>query len=274
MMIHFIVFAQNEGNIMLKKGEKFIVENKINVLSKQDLMGQSMESNADMSTLYNIEVINSKDSGYSLNNTFSKMKASMSAMGQDMNFDTEKKEDMNGDLAGKLKDVINNPQVVMMDRSGKIFAKKKTDTAKGAKPDVMLMMMQQFVGDPAEGGYGASLAFINIPKKSAVGYTWTDSSTVEGIKKSTTYRITQIKGTEATISITGILNTDIKTEMQGMELTTKTTGTLKGNEVTDISTGIVKEKNTTLESSGTIQVMGQEIPMTTKVSSSTTVKRL
>jgi hypothetical protein len=275
IMMNCIVFAQNDGNIILKGGEKFIVESKTTAVTTQNLMGQSMESNIDMSSFYNLEVKNAKENGYNLNNTFTKMLLNMNAMGQDINFDSDKKEDMNGEIGSNLKNILNKPQDVLMNRSGKIILDKKTDTSsRDDMANPIMLMMKQFVSNPAEGGYGASLAFVNIPKKSAVGYNWIDSSSDNGIKKSTTYTITQIKGTEATINISGLLNTDITTEMQGMKITGKSTGTLKGNEIVNLSTGVIKEANTTLESAGTMEVMGQEVPMTTKVISTTTVKSL
>lgn len=275
IFLNCIVFAQNDGNINLKKGDKFIIESKAVAVTSQSLMGQSMESNINTSSVYNIEVKNVKDNGYDLNNTFTKLKLDMSAMGQNINFDSDKKEDMDGEIGKSMKDILNKPMDVLMDRSGKIILDKKQDTA--SKEDMTnpaMLMAKQFISDPAEGGNGASFAFANIPKKPGVGYSWIDTSSSGGIKKSTTFTITQINGTDATVGISGTMNTEIKTEMQGMEITGKSSGTLKGNEIVNILTGIIKETNTTLESTGTMSVMGQEIPMTTKVISTTTVKPL
>jgi hypothetical protein len=58
-----------------------------------------------------------------------------------------------------------------------------------------------------------------------------------------------------------------------MEVVAKSSGKTKGNEIVDLSSGIVKEIKTTVESAGTVQVMGQEVPMTTKVTTSSTVKK-
>src|SRR5438046_81300 len=90
----FASFAQQGINLM--KGQKFAVDNKVNAVTTQKLMGQSMESNAEITTKYSIEVKDVKDSNYNLTNTFTKMKAKMSAMGNDLNFDSDKKEDMAG----------------------------------------------------------------------------------------------------------------------------------------------------------------------------------
>lgn len=268
-------FAQTSGNINLTKGQKFSVDNKITAVTTQTLMGQSMESNAEISTKYSIEVKDIKDNNYNLTNTFTKMKAKVSAMGNDMNFDSDKKEDMAGEYASSFKDIINNPKPVVIDRSGKVVNTNKTETKTAdAQPDIMKMMLDQLLGDPEETGYGSDIAFVSTPSKIVTGYNWTDSSNKEGIQKSTTYTVKEIKGTEAVITISGILNTDVKSQMQGMNILNKSKGNLNGEEIVDITTGVIKQKTTTLESQGTISIESQklEIPMTTKVVFASSVK--
>ncbi len=268
-------FAQNAGNINLTKGQKFSVDNKIIAVTTQTLMGQSMESNAELTTKYSIEVKDIKDNNYNLSNTFTKMKAKMSAMGNDVNFDSDKKEDMAGEYAASFKDIINQPKEVVIDKSGKILNSKKEEPKPvNAQPDIMKMMIEQLLGDPEETGYGVNLAFVSTPSKISTGYNWTDSSNKEGIQRSTTYTVKEIKGTDAVITITGILNTDAKSQMQGMDIVTKSKGNLKGEEILDITTGVIKERTTTLESAGTISIESQgfEIPMTTKVTFVSSVK--
>ena len=268
-------FAQNAGDINLTKGQKFSVDNKIIAVTTQTLMGQSMESNAELTTKYSIEVKGIKDNNYNLSNTFTKMKAKMSAMGNDVNFDSDKKEDMAGEYAASFKDIINQPKEVVIDKSGKILNSKKEEPKPvNAQPDIMKMMIEQLLGDPEETGYGVNLAFVSTPSKISTGYNWTDSSNKEGIQRSTTYTVKEIKGTDAVITITGILNTDAKSQMQGMDIVNKSKGNLKGEEILDITTGVIKERTTTLESAGTISIesQGLEIPMTTKVTFVSSVK--
>ena len=63
-------FTQNSGSIILNKGQKFLIENRFTALSTQEMMGQSMESKADVFTSNNIEVKDIKDNTYHLTNTF------------------------------------------------------------------------------------------------------------------------------------------------------------------------------------------------------------
>jgi hypothetical protein len=260
-------FSQTKGNINLTKGQKFFVDSKITAVTTQTLMGQSMESNAELLGNYAIEVKDKKDNNYNLSNTFTKMKMKMTAMGNDINFDSDKKEDMDGEYGASFKDIINKPKEVVIDKSGNILNSKKETVPTTAQSDMMKMMIDQLLGDPEETGYGVNLAFVSTPSKIFVGYNWIDSANKEGIQRITTYTVKEIKGTQAIVAITGILNTDAKSQMQGMDILNKSKGNLSGEETLDIYTGVIKDRTTTLESAGTISVASQglEIPMSTKV---------
>ncbi|HUS00239.1 MAG TPA: DUF6263 family protein [Chitinophagaceae bacterium] len=262
-------------NINLAKGQKFSIDNKTTAVTSQTFMGQAMESNAELTAKYSIEVKDIQENNYNLVNTFTKMKAKMSAMGNEMNFDSDKKEDMAGEYAASFKDLINKPKDVVMDRSGKIVSIKKEETkSAGAQPDMMKMMVGQLLGDPEENGYGAKIAFVSTPSKMTAGYSWADSLNKEGVQRTTNYIVKEIKGNEAVVTILGNLTTDTKSQMQGMDIVTKSKGNLNGEEIIDITTGIIKERTTTLESTGTvsIQAQGIEIPTSTKIKFVSSVK--
>lgn len=272
-------FTQSSGSVILNKGQKFLIENKFTALSTQEIMGQPMESKADVFTSNNIEVKDIKDNNYHLTNTFTKVIAVMSAMGQDINFDSDKKEDMDGEMGRSMKDIINQPKNVLINKNGEIiYSKKDTaklDTAsKESAGGMMSMMMEQLFENPEESGFGLSEVFMIVPANAKQGFSWSDSSSKTGIKKLTTYTIKEIKGSEAIVTISGNLNADTKTEMQGMEISSKSSGKITGEEIVDLKTGLIKQKTTTLESSGNMEAMGQEIPMTTRLTSVSTVKNL
>ncbi|MEO6636739.1 MAG: hypothetical protein ABIN25_00595, partial [Ginsengibacter sp.] len=72
--------------------------------------------------------------------------------------------------------------------------------------------------------------------------------------------------------LTGTIAGEVKAEMQGMEVLTKTSGNFTGEEIVDLKTGLIKQNNTTTDAKGTISVMGQEIPSSSKIISVTVVK--
>ena len=265
-------FAQ-PGTVSLNKGQKFSIENKVSAVSNQEMMGQSMESKADFNTLSAVEVKDVKDNNFNITNNILHMKATMSAMGQEMGFDSDKKEDLESTDKGiDLKSLINHPKDVVVDNTGKIIT-PKTDALKKNPTDMSGMMMKQLLGDnPNDGGFGLSGLFLNLPKNVAAGYSWTDSSSQGGIKKFTSYTVKEVKGSDAIVGISGTMETDTQTEMQGVEISTKTKGKMKGEETVDTRSGVLKTRNTTLETSGVVSAQGMEIPMTSKITSLVSVK--
>ncbi len=275
LFVSTFTFAQVNGTINPSPGQKFIVENKLSTVSSSEMMGQAMESTADVTSTYQIEVKSVKDKNINFLNTFTGLKMNMKVMDNDMSFDSDKKEDMDGDIGKNFKDVLNQPKEVVMDKAGNVIVAEKTDsTGDSNANNPALIAMKQMGGDPAEQGYGAKITFEVIPSKIKAGSTWTDSSTTGGITKITYYTLKEINGNEGTLALTGTIAGEIKTEMQGMEVHTKTTGNFTGEEIVDLKTGVIKQNNTVTDAKGTITVMGQEIPTSSKITSVTTVKSM
>ena len=142
---------------------------------------------------------------------------------------------------------------------------------KTVAPTPTEMMLKQ-MGDPESQGYGAVFAFQAISKKAQPGNSWQDSTSKDGVTRVTNYTIKDIKENIATITISGTETRDTKIEMQGMEISTKTIGKFSGEETVDINTGVILQNNTTMDASGNISVMGQEIPTKVNATSVTAVK--
>jgi hypothetical protein len=265
---------ETSGGIKLTSGQKYVVETKLTTTSNTEMQGQSMESNADISSTYKIEVNDVTADNYNMTNSMSSIKMNMNAMGQNMNFDSDKQEDLDGEMGSTVKNFINKPNPVVMDRSGNIIMSKETDSVKEETANNQTAMILKQMGDPAEQGYGAKLAFIAIPKNAKTGTSWTDSTSKDGVTRITNYTVKEINGDTATLSISGTEKRETKMEMQGMEINTNTNGKFTGEEIVNITTGVISQNNTTAEASGTIKVMGQEIPTSVKATSVTTVKPL
>jgi len=90
----------------------------------------------------------------------------------------------------------------------------------------------------------------------------------------TTYTVKELKGNDVTVSVKGTVQVNQDTEVQNMKFTTHSTGAFTGELIVDRKTGVVKQRNNTVETTGTIDIMGQQIPITTKVTTETTVKSM
>ncbi|MEO8720833.1 MAG: DUF6263 family protein [Ginsengibacter sp.] len=256
-------FAQSNQTLTLIKGDKYQVENKLETTNSTNVQGQDMESKMNVYSTYHISVKDKANNNYKLTNTITHMVMAMSMMGNDINFDSDKKEDLDGQMGTALKGYINQPKEVVIDNSGKIISKDETDTSAIAKQLNI-----------AATGYGTQMAFQSLPKNSKVGSTWTENNDDNGIKRNTNYTIKSIDGSVATIGFDGTVTTEATMEQQGMEVSTKTTGKFSGEEKVDMKTGVVQLNTTTGEASGTFTAMGQDFPTSSKIISTTTVKAL
>lgn len=270
-----ISLAQSTGNISLNKGQKFSVETTSNGLITQEAMGQTTEIKFDINSTNLIEVKNTRDTSYTLSNTITKMKTNMSFMGQEMNYDSEKKEDQDSEMGKNIGKVINHPVDVDINKSGLVVSKNKLtdDSTKKSDPgaDMMSGMIENIMGNVDDGSSGLTQAFQPIPRKAKVGYSWSDSLSGEGSKSTSTYTIKELKGNDAVVAINRKLQITNTAEAEGMEVTNRSTGTVTGEATVDIKSGLVKRKTTTIETKGVVEAMGQEVPVTTKITSVTTV---
>ena len=258
-------FTQSNPTLHLQKGQKFQVENKIETTSSTTVQGQAMDSKADITSTYNIEVKDKVNDNYNLSNTISHILMNMEMMGQSINFDSNKQEDMDGMVGESLKDYINKPQDVQMDNSGKIISDPK-DTSKASAIAKQLNF--------AQSGYGTQMTFLAIPKNAKVGTSWTTKTNAEGIESTNNYTIKEINVDVATVSVDGTVATNMTMQQNGMDVVTKTSGKMSGEEKVNMKTGVIQTSTTTGDASGTVTAMGQDFPSSTKITSTTTIKAL
>lgn len=260
-------FAQSENSLHLKKGQKYVVENIISTKSSTEAQGQKMETNIDATATYHIEVNGIVSDNYNLTNTVDNVKMKMNLMGQEMNFDSDKKEDLDGPMGAPMREYIKKPTNVVVDKSGKVITQKK-DTAND-----VFSSSSQFANFEAN-GFGAQLAFEPLPKNLKAGTTWTSKTDEGGVAKTTNYTVKEIKGDLATLTLSGTLTGDMKMEQEGMQMSSKTSGKFTGEEVVNFKTGVVQTHTTVVDASVNVEVMGRELPTSSRVTTTTTVKAL
>jgi major membrane immunogen (membrane-anchored lipoprotein) len=208
--------------------------------------------------------------GFLFGNTIKRMIIKASYMGQDMNFNSDKKEDMEGQMGQMLKDKIGKTEDVSVDKRGKVI-EMKGDTAKaaGSMGDMMNMASQL-----AKGQAYPLLAQLPTAKIKA-GDSWTDSTgSPETIKTVTTYTLKEIKGDSMLVSYTGTIAKSGTIQQNGMEIQIEMGGTVKGNAAYETASGLLKSNNAVSDIKGSFQVMGQSVPMTVSITANTIARKL
>ena len=267
--------AQNNGTkLILIKGQKLQIDNVVKSLTNMDLMGQAMEMTSDATMTHQVEVKETKESNYTVASTITKITSNGNAMGQAYTFDSDKKEDLETEIGKAMKGQLNVTHEANFNTSGNVISEKVAATAEAKNGNPMMDMIKNLTGGGSDDGGGAGEIFQVLPKGKKLGDSWTDSIIAEGSKTYKTYTLKEFKGNEAILTLSGTQSTKKKIEQQGMEVNVTMESKLSGESTVDLTTGIVKQKSMVMDGAGNADAMGQAIPITTKITSSTIVKYL
>ena len=272
-VISFTVFAQSTtGKIIVKKGQHFIVESSTDGVANLDMMGQSMEMKIGSTTKVTADIKDTKDNIYTITQTLTSIKSSFSGMGQEKSFDSDKKEDMSGEAGTLYKDKINIPKDVVITNEGKAIAGTVTPDTSIKKDENPMGAIMDMMGGGQDNV--ATALFLVIPGGKKAGDTWQDSTTSEGAKMKRTFTLHSIANKEAAITVYTIMDINKTVQAQGMDMNAVMISKINAEILVDIISNLQKENKSTMDVTGTIDIMGQSVPITSKATSITTVKNL
>ncbi len=271
ILVSFFAGAQNyKPAVKLSAGKKYTVVNTGEGNMTQEAMGQTMDIPISTSVTSLLEVKNSVSGGYEMSNTNTKFVMSISAMGQDMSYDSDKKEDRDGPMGKELNNLIGKPGLFTINDIGKII-KTEAGPEDGAKnagsSNPMLSMMN--LSATATGSPLVNL-FINDAMLQP-GQSFTDSTRSEKTKTSFVYTLTGVKDGIVSFAISGEATATIEQEMQGMQTVTNTTTKSTGEMLVSTATGLLIKKTLINNITGTVEVAGMSIPLTGKMTNTVIV---
>jgi Family of unknown function (DUF6263) len=255
--------ALSQQKVSLEKGKKYMVESKTTVTSSAEVMGQSMESNVESNSTTVYEVVNPDAAGTELKSTITKLKVNSNAMGQEIKYDSDGKNN-EGPAAEMLAGRVNKPKSVTIDTKGTI-------TKQDIDEDGDAAMM----GINTESDNKLDL-FIPVlfTRKLVTGDSFMDSSKVKKDKYESnevgTYKVTAVENGVASISYSGRQVVAAVMEQMGMEMTNNSTNVINSEMQVEIKTGMVLAKASVTESTMSIETAGMSIPA--KAKTITTVK--
>jgi hypothetical protein len=164
------------------------------------------------------------------------------------------------------------PREIELNNKGQLVNSFKTDATAEAGANPMMGMMKSMTGSGTD--FAATEVFQVIPSGAKQGDTWSDSAIADGVKTYKTYTIKEISNNIADLTITGNQTTNKTVEQMGAEINLTIEAKLSGESKVDIKTGVVQQKTFVIDGSGSADAMGQSIPLTMKVTSTTNVKSL
>lgn len=252
--------------VKLEAGQQLKVSSISSNHVSQQLMGQDIQINISTDISDSVYVTGKQKDGFTLSKTTTRMKMDMDAMGQQKNFDSDKKEDREGEIGEKLKDKIGVVAQAVVTEKGEV---RVTSVVKEEQADAMSSLLPMNSDSASIAGY-----FLAAPGKEVkAGESWKDSLITEGNKTETTYTFLKTENGTALISYELKLSTEGTQTTNGMEvkINVKTEG--KGSLKVELSTGLVLERKTEMKISGTSEVLGMQIPMTGESTSTVLVTK-
>lgn len=260
---------KSTGKIILSSGQKIIAENSTVIEAS---LGMGMELNGTTIASNALDVKNSTASDYTISNTLTKLKVNINMMGQSNNYDSENKGANNEEMAKVFDNTLNSPVDIVIDNNtgSAVSSAKKQKKSDSEESNPAADMMSMFAANSDDAIVSA--AFEMIPQGKKTGESWSDTVKTKEMKTITKYTLNSVTGNEATIQLDILATAVNNLEFQGMEFEIKTETKTKGEIIADITTGLTKKRTAISDISGSFQMMGQDMPISAKVTSTNTYK--
>jgi hypothetical protein len=243
------------SKIDVQKGQKYKVETTSKIYSEANVMGQAMVTSTDNTTHNLYEITGSGQDGISLTSTITRLTAYVSAMGQEMNFDSDKK-DNEGPLTEELSKMVNNPKNIILDNNGTITKQDEQTSANS-----MINMNGGNIAPETELFIPALIGKELIAGNSFL-HTGSFTKDKANSRDTGTYTITSVENGVASILYKGTQISTMVMEQMGTEITTNSNNTITKELQMDIKTGMVITNITTVKMIISLDAAGMTIPAT------------
>jgi hypothetical protein len=258
----------------LAKGQQLEQLSHVQMNMTQEAMGQSIEIKMEGDITNLVEVKDVAANNFEVANTLKKILMSMNAMGQDVKFDSDKTEDMDGEFGKVFKGKVGVPREFTVNKDGVITAVKNNEDKTENPGGMMGGMMTGALGSGEEREGAVFNTLANIPAKGVkVGDSWSDSTSDENGKTFTTYTLKEVNGRNGLVTLLANMAINREMEQQGIPMQMEMTGTTIGEYTFDVSTGIIKTRKATTKSSGKIEAGGMSMPMNMETTVQSTVNK-
>ncbi len=262
LSISFASLIAQAQNVKLEKGKKITSKS---IMSMDMDMGMGGQMKMKTNTNSFIEITGADNKNYTATNTVTKITSNSEMMGKKMDYDSDKKEDRDGEMGKQFSKMLGKTVQLNIDKTTgrakeiELVTKIASEDEDNGNPFAGLMGSGEKV---AEGSTDAAFYIVPIDKK--VGDKWSENTEIQGLKAVKNYELKNLENGIATLLIKSTGKGTISKEVKGMtiELDMETVG--ENTMIVDTKTSLVKKNNGTTDVSGTMGVMGQTMPITIK----------
>ena len=270
-------FAQKvTGKLQFQQGQTFEISMVVKTNIAQQAMGQAIDFTVDAAAIHSYKVTNATADNSTLNHRVQQVSFAFDGMGQKRTFDSNNEKDLNGQLGKPIKDMLDKKYDMIIDTSGKVLMampEKITLAESDSRMAIITSMLKDVVALVQPPQKGKASFFSIFPEGEAgKGATWTTTEFVNGGKVEAAYVINDITDSTILVDFAENSTTITKAEMMGSETTTTMNNKSKGQIILDRITGIMKQKTINTESSGNTEASFGTLPVTSKTTTTITVK--
>jgi hypothetical protein len=263
LVLGLVLMVQlNAQQVKLPVGKKFQMISEVKSNSNTSMMGQEMEV-ANASNVYiDYELKSVGENKFSLGMTVKRIRVNVSVMGQEQSIDSDDPATKSDPAFAEAFKSLNNETLVSVE-NGQVSSQGQ-----------MIESAKAMLGNTADitdiGRLFLQLKDENIK----VGYNWTSSSSSGGSSSENNLSIEKITETEIEVSVNSKLKIATTMNQNGMEIKQQTEGNAKSTRIYNRSTGLLLSETTTTDIKGNMEVMAQQMPMSSKIETKTTIKLL
>lgn len=271
-------FSQKvSSKLKFEQGQVFEISLQMKTTVAQQAMGQAIDFTVDATGNHVYKVTNTTDENSTLNHAVQRVLFTFDGMGQKRNFDSNNEKDLSGQFGKPVKELLEKKYDMVIDAGGKtlmVLPEKVELSQNDPRMQIITNMMKEvfnLVHPPKKG----TASFFKVLPDSAVGKAepWTESYPIDNGKMDAAYSISDINDSTIVVDFATSSSTVTKAEMMGSEVTTTMNNKSTGKIILDRVTGILKEKTETTESTGNSETSFGTLPVTSKTTSTITVKK-
>lgn len=252
--------------VKLQAGKNYTINTIFSTSTTQEVMGQKMEIPMENKTIQLLQIKEATNQGFQSSLITNSLKFSTSIMGNEMGYDSDKKEDRSGKMSKNFNHLLNTPTTFIVNEDGRIIDKSIVlpPAPKNSEEDgnMFSSMMGNF--ETAQTSVCPVFNLFDSTNEMKIGDSFEEKTNEDDKQgKSTTsitYTLKEIKEGVATFNFIGKGHSIKKMEMMGMQtkatINTKYTGIMLVNT----ANGLLIKKTTEIEIGGITEAAGMEIP--------------
>ncbi|MFN4315567.1 MAG: DUF6263 family protein [Chitinophagaceae bacterium] len=259
---------KTSSRLQMQQGARFEIRTTVSNLLAQQFNGNSIDFNTDGTATHEFVVTNATDDNYTLRHKLQALNFGFEGMGVKRKFDSKNEKDLSSEFGRPVRDLLSQSYDMVIDTLG-VARLVLAPSAAPSEGQDQFKLISSLLGD--------LLQVVNPPQKGdptifmawpggemAVGESWTISKKAEKESYSTQYTLVAVTDTAMVVDFVGTGQRRVENEMRGMQSVVNLKTSTNGRILVHPATGIVFRRTTTVESTGTTEIMGSSTPVSGK----------